>query len=47
MTELDGMCTSDKPKCARTSERCVGDTDCCNPADKCLNGYCGQIIAPE
>lgn len=31
-TELEGMCTSDS-----TSERCVADTDCCNPADKCLN----------
>jgi hypothetical protein len=46
-TEVEGMCTSDVPQCSRTSDRCVADTDCCNPTDKCLNGYCGQIIAPQ
>jgi hypothetical protein len=44
MTELEGMCTSEIPKCSKTSERCIADTDCCNSADKCLNGFCGQII---
>lgn len=46
-TELEGTCSSDKPKCAKTGERCVADADCCDMADKCLGGYCGQIIAPD
>ena len=28
-------------------DRCLADADCCNDTDKCLNGYCGQIIAPQ
>jgi hypothetical protein len=45
--ELEGKCTADVPKCAKSNERCNADSDCCNKADKCLSGFCGQIIVPD
>jgi hypothetical protein len=45
--ELEGTCTSEVPMCAQRSERCVQSSDCCNPADKCISGFCGQVISPD
>lgn len=39
----DGVCGPPKG-CANDSERCELDTDCCNPTDKCVGGYCGPIF---
>ena len=30
--------------CANTDESCAGGAACCNPNDRCINGFCGQII---
>ena len=32
------------PRCSKTDEACKSAADCCNPADLCLNGFCGQVI---
>lgn len=32
------------PRCAHTDESCAGGIPCCNPQDRCIAGFCGQII---
>jgi len=32
------------PPCAHTDESCSGGTVCCNTSDRCLSGFCGQLI---
>ncbi len=32
------------PVCANTDESCAGGTPCCIPTDRCISGFCGQIL---
>ena len=44
----DGVCgKTDEPRCSNADEVCATREDCCNPADLCLNGFCGRIIGPD
>ncbi len=35
-----GMCGSQKMGCSQDFEKCNAASDCCNPADLCINGHC-------
>jgi hypothetical protein len=44
----EGMC-SEKTSCAKTNEKCAGDSDCCpassdEPQNVCIGGFCGFLI---
>jgi hypothetical protein len=32
------------PICANTDESCASGAPCCNAKDRCINGFCGQIL---
>jgi hypothetical protein len=49
-----GFCTNGKcgkppppamgPTCSKTDESCATGNPCCSASDKCINGFCGQIL---
>jgi hypothetical protein len=39
----DGVC-GPPSGCSETNEACAKDADCCNPDDRCIAGFCGQIL---
>ncbi|MEY4512573.1 MAG: hypothetical protein RLZZ450_4695 [Pseudomonadota bacterium] len=39
----DGVC-GPPTGCSETNEACKQDSDCCNPNDRCIAGFCGQIL---
>lgn len=32
------------PPCSHTDEKCSTAADCCSTGDRCINGFCGQIL---
>jgi hypothetical protein len=32
------------PPCSHTDEKCATASDCCNSGDRCISGFCGQIL---
>ncbi len=46
----DGVCgappppVSGPPPCAQTDEKCTTQSDCCTASDRCISGFCGEIL---
>jgi len=41
----DGICgVPVVPRCSNTGETCMQQSDCCNPADRCIAGFCSQLL---